>query len=252
MIGAFNLKLFSNDISKLSTIKDEKSKSNSRFEELVDKIIDSKGGIDGDLLSNLYFDFRNVDVFISYSHNDEKIAKALANFLEKYFGFEVFLDCEVWKSSNELLNKIDNKYCLLNDKKSFSYEKRNFSTSHVHSILSTAIIRQISESKFVFFLNTINSVKTIENVIKNKLQTNSPWIYEEIVFTDLLLKEREKGQKSASDDRILFEDTLSVRRTLPLDRFKNITLQDLLNLVTKKKYYNISGIKLFKELLKEN
>ena len=71
---------------------------------------------------------------------------------------------------------------------SYSYEKRNYSTSHVHMMLSVALTKMIDNTECLFFLNTPKSI-TPDTIIN---QTESPWIYSEITTSQLIRKKRLK------------------------------------------------------------
>ena len=64
----------------------------------------------------------------------------------------------------------------------FVDKKRNYSTSHVHMMLSVALTQMIDNTECLFFLNTPNSL-TPGTIIN---QTESPWIYSEIATTRLI------------------------------------------------------------------
>ena len=136
---------------------ERKNEQKLLIDDFLETVTNAEGVIDGEQLSRVWFPIDRYDIFLSYSHNDEDLAMLLVGFLENVFKLKVFMDALVWNSADELLKVIDNKYCLQEDKKHYDYRKRNFSTSHVHSMLSTAIAKAIDHSEVVFFLNTSNS-----------------------------------------------------------------------------------------------
>lgn len=140
------------------------------------------GSIDGTKMQQSWFPDINADIFISHSHSDKKKAIGLAGWLNKNFGLNVFIDSCVWGYSNELLKIIDDEYCKNTDNISYNYDKRNYSTSHVHMMLSTALSMMIDKTECLFFLNTPNSITT-KDVIGN---TKSPWIYSELATAELV------------------------------------------------------------------
>lgn len=169
------------------------------------------GVIDGKSLQEYTFpndtgaDFYHV--FISYSHNDTELARRLCAYLKDYCGLRVFLDCYVWKSADGLLKQIDDKYCKTSDKKHYVYGRRNFSTSHIHAMLSMAILDIINRTECCIFLDSEHSIR-IENLNNtNKARTLSPWIYEEISFMRYLpLQQSYLREKTfSSGARELFE-----------------------------------------------
>ena len=204
----YNVILNEND---LSDYDDDYILKQADLKAIVQK--NTKNGvIDGDAIINEIFNSKpDYDIFISYSHKDQKLAKRLANFLDQEFGLFVFLDCDFWQSSDDLLKEIDNKYCLNEDKKTYDYKKRNFSTSHIHAMLSASIVKTIASSKVCFFLNTKNSISSLDSTIVKK--TLSPWIFEEITVAKYLINNTNKK------NRVLLEDAkeLAVDYTLPLN-----------------------------------
>lgn len=191
MYTAYNLKLgidfFGNpeDYILIGKQRIKNLKKDAKTE--LEKFILPDGSIDGTNLSDKWFHKIQSDVFISHSHNDEDLAYALAGWLKDTFGLNVFIDEAIWGSADKLLRAIDKKYCWKQQSQTYSYEKRNLTTSHVHAMLATSIYSVMDKTEVVFFLNTEESVPTIENVIEeDSSYTLSPWIYEEIMATKLL------------------------------------------------------------------
>lgn len=118
----------------------------------LQNFIDEDGYIDGRMLQDNWFSTKSeYDVFLSHSHDDEEIAVALAGFLQKRLGLSTFIDSCLWGYSNDLLRKIDERYCLYSDRTSFDYDKRNYSTSHVHMMLSIALSEMMDQCEAIFF-----------------------------------------------------------------------------------------------------
>lgn len=191
MYTAFNVKIKLNDFANvndyISVGKQQKTKLNKLAQKEFEEFILSDDIIDGEKLSNAWFKTIDSDIFISHSHNDIDLAFALAGWLKKEFDLEVFLDEVVWGNADELLKKIDNKYCYQKDTKTYNYVKRNFTTSHVHAMLSTAIQSVMDNSEAIFFLNTDESFPSVSNVLnENSKYTLSPWIYQEVLNAKLL------------------------------------------------------------------
>lgn len=134
-----------------------------------------------------WFPIDDYDVFLSYSHDDEELALLFAGFLNYQFGLKVFIDELFWGSADTLLRKLDDKYCK-NNNGNYDYNKRNFTTTHVHAMLSTAIAKTINSSECIIFLNSEKSTYKVKEEV-DKDRTLSPWIYEEIFFTRLLVRE---------------------------------------------------------------
>lgn len=154
---------------------------NASKDELRRVLNGQNGKIDGSYLQSFWFptDFDGYyDIFISHSHNDLDKALALATWFEDYCGLNCFVDSFVWNSADELLKEIDNEYCLQTNRQLYDYNKRNFSTSHVHAMLSMAILDIIDKTECCIFIESENSL----DLSSIRTQTLSPWIYEEVSF----------------------------------------------------------------------
>src|SRR5690554_4831518 len=85
------------------------------FKQYTTKHLDKYVGIDGEIssteLENDWFKEMDAHIFISHSHNDTKAAIALAGYLADKHEIICFVDSCVWGYANDLLRKIDNKYC---------------------------------------------------------------------------------------------------------------------------------------------
>ena len=135
--------------------------------------------IDGTKLQEGWFPTKQkFNVFLSHSHDDENLAISLAGFLKEELNLDTFIDSCLWGYSNDLLREIDEKYCRNRNSTFFDYEKRNYSTSHVHMMLSIALSRMIDQCEAIFFLNSESSISLDEEVKKER--TSSPWLYSEL------------------------------------------------------------------------
>lgn len=144
------------------------------------------GVLKGSQLQSNWLPQVKADVFISHSHQDERLAVSIAGWLQEKFGLEVFIDSCIWGYADDLLWLIDNNYCLNPSGETYSYEKRNQSTSHVHMMLSTALSMMIDKAECLFFLNTPNTIQTTDATNK----TQSPWIYNEISMSAIIRKRK--------------------------------------------------------------
>lgn len=145
--------------------------------------------IDGSKLINDWFPSYEAQVFISHSHLDARTAKRLACWLKNTFNLTTFIDSTIWGSADELLNRIDNKYSVLRKDKdgttTYNYKTRNYTTSHVHMMLSTALVDIMNSTECIIFLNTPASLAV--NEVKDQ-KTNSPWIYNELKIASIIEK----------------------------------------------------------------
>lgn len=195
MYKGFNINItkefFEDEYNKYHTIG-EKLKINSEttaYDILNKYIMDDI--IDGNKIEDEWFKKQRADIFISYSHNDVDLVKTFAGWINKKFGLTVFFDEALWGKADDLLYEIDKKYCLNEDKSTYSYEKRNLSTSHVHSMLTVSIMKMIDLSECIFFINTEESIPITQKVIEgDKNYTMSPWLYQELsIVNNIQIKE---------------------------------------------------------------
>lgn len=138
--------------------------------------------LDGSKIINKWFPEFKAHIFLSHSHRDEETAIALAGWLYENFDIITFIDSCIWGYSNELIKMLDNEYSWLDKSNGiYAYEKVMNSTSHVHMMLATALSKMIDKTECLVFYNTPNSVKSYGNADK----TESPWIYSEIMFSQI-------------------------------------------------------------------
>lgn len=206
MFKGFNLEFSKNSTFKsfLRLYKEHGEILYNNKKKEVRQSLDTYLGVDGYLdctkLQEEWFPSVKSNVFISHSHNDEDLAIGLAGWLHKDFGLTTFIDSYVWGYCNDLLREIDNKYCKFPDQETYDYSKRNYSTSHVHMMLSTALTKMIDKTECIIFINTDKSIINTKDAIKTK--TQSPWIYAEILSTTLVkerMPERLKVKKSDNE-----------------------------------------------------
>lgn len=124
----------------------------------------------------------NYDIFISHSHANENLAIAFSSYLNKCYGLSCFIDSLIWGNVFDLQKIIDERYCGGEKDEdgnilTYSYEKRNFTTSHVHLMLNTALMQSMQAARIFIFLETPDSIN-FKN-IKDEW-TYSPWIYSEL------------------------------------------------------------------------
>lgn len=156
------------------------------------EFIYDNGHIDGTAMKSNWFQIEDVDVFISHSHQDINKVKAFAGWLYDEFDLTAFVDSCAWGYCNDLLKQIDDEHCKKKDGKTYDYDLRNYTTSHVHMMLSTALTEMIDNTECIMFYNTPNAVCLVDDLqtIKKekKKVTLSPWIYHELAMTSLVKK----------------------------------------------------------------
>lgn len=188
------------------------------------------GSLDGTEMQKNWFPSIPADVFLSHSHKDLDLTLALAGWLFKTFGLRPFIDSCVWGNADDLLKQIDDKYCLNPSGGTYSYEKRNGSTSHVHIMLSTALAMMIDNAECAWVLNTTNSITPSDAA----LRTASPWIFSEIATMQLIRRRpkaahRERLIKLAKGEirEWLNEGPLRITYEVPVESFTSIRYEIL-------------------------
>jgi hypothetical protein len=202
-------------------------KYKAEVKETLETFTSANGSLDGTQMQLKWFPQIRADVFISHSHKDEQMAITLAGWLSHHFGIKAFIDSCIWGYADDLLRIIDNQYCRQSNSGNYSYEKRNYSTSHVHMMLSTALSQMIDQTECLFFLNTPSSISVYKAVNK----TVSPWIYSEIATTQLIRKKipiRRKSKEFSKGGKIgSLDEGLNIEYKLDLNHLTDIDSNDL-------------------------
>lgn len=164
------------------------AKHEAEVQDCLSRYITEDGILNGSDLKEHWFSVSKKDIFISHSHKDINKVKAFAGWINETFGLESFIDSCSWGYCDELLRKIDDKYCYNARTQTYNYNLRNYTTSHVHMMLSTALSEMMDNTECIIFFNTPNSINMANELgkIKNQRKTLSPWIYHELLMTTLL------------------------------------------------------------------
>lgn len=155
---------------------------------ILDSYLLPNGNLDGSKMQDEWFPEMNADIFLSHSHSDKDNVLVLAGILKDVFGLTSFIDSSVWGYCGDLLIQIDKKLCKKNDGY-YDYHKRNYTTAHVHMMLTVALNQMIDKCECLMFVNTPNSISSEDAVSK----TESAWIYAEIATTRII--ERKNPRK---------------------------------------------------------
>ncbi|HIF9130284.1 TPA: hypothetical protein ACX6PG_002627 [Photobacterium damselae] len=223
-------------------IKDEIEEQEEKITcGLKDAYVDGFG-YDANALQDSWFPIvKGAHVFISHSHADKEFATNLAIWLKHYFNLNAFIDSHIWGYALKLQKKIDDKHCKNADNQSYSYEKRNFSTSHVHLMLANSLTLMLDECECLIFLETSNSLLSVDNSsdLTDASITASPWIMHELSTSGMLRingkifrKDLKAGIESLSKDSsdIILQDKspeFSAFYNLDLKKLPVITHEDL-------------------------
>ena len=198
--------------------------------ELSHIISPPEGIIDGDMLQQKWFPGQDhFDVFISHAHEDRKTAKKLASYLYRYCGYNCFIDSNVWNNADKLHSDLDDIYSLDKDG-NINYRKSQYSSSHVHSMLTMAIMDMIDQCAFFIFIESGYSLNL--NSIKSYDRTFSPWLYDEINIANKI-RRKEVGQRLFSEGtQHINESQLRISRAVDTKSYKVLTKSFVENLVS--------------------
>lgn len=194
------------------TIKSYKSKYDKILINLENLFLNSEEAFDVDKINKELFSDVQPDIFLSHSHADEKDVIKLAAKIELHTGLSVFVDSCVWANAYSLLQKIDDKYCYQSATQTYSYQKRNHTTSNVFMILNAALHRVINSCEVLLFLGTDNSIN-IQDLLTSEKYISSPWIFSELQFANLVERippNRYKLTFESFDNAGLAEDSSSI------------------------------------------
>jgi len=179
MYKAFNLEIPESDFGPLYNFEYEawRTEQKQSTQESLEKYITTQKNINVSTMEEDWFPQVKADIFLSHSHKDHQKAERLANYLWDNFKLKAFIDADLWGFADDLLRKIDDKYCYSSESDTYSYASRNITTSHVHMILAIALQKMIDQTECTFLINTPNS---ITNPVHDANSTYSAWIYLEI------------------------------------------------------------------------
>ncbi|MFB2701912.1 hypothetical protein [Aeromonas veronii] len=160
-----------------SSLHVEKQRAREKLREFY---IDGFDKIDAKSLKNMWFPSYEIPshVFISHSHKDIEKAETFAAWLKSEFNIDSFIDSNIWGFAEELMMEINEAHSKISNNL-YSLEKANYTSSHVHMMLSSALTEVIDSCECLFFLNTNNSLTSDET-------TCSPWIMHELLVSKVI------------------------------------------------------------------
>ena len=213
-------------------------KDKEQIKNVLREFLNYEGELEGNKIIEEWFTSGKYDIFLSHSHKDEELAIAIAGMLNEKFGLKVFIDSQVWGYIYDLQKEIDDEYCKNEGKEnSYSYDKRNVSTSHVHLMLSNALRKMIDSCNFFFFLDSQNSLKYVN--INSEDATFSPWINLEIEITNTIRIKKIEEVKFFHENYVGNEDsTLSIIYKPEFNNFITLEYEDIKFARTKEEFLN--------------
>lgn len=195
----------------------------SNIIDSIDSFIETEYTFDGNALINKWFPKLNrPDIFISHSHDDENLAKALAMWLEDTFSLTSFIDSTVWGDFTLLRKKINN-YFITKLGSTYDCDQQDRVSQHVMMMLNASLMEMMDRCQCLFFLNTPNSisVKTVRNN-----STYSPWIFSEIGMFNCIQK---KTPAIKSIESGHYKEFANIAYQLDLTQLTELTATDLIN-----------------------
>ena len=193
MYSKFNYKPSQKMIREFLKFKNKGTDIYSKFElesrKCLKEFIKENGHINGDDIKDHWFQVQKADIFISHSHQNLEEVKAFAGWLHEEFGLNAFIDSCSWGYCDDLLREIDQKFSYNEASGLYDYRLRNYTTSHVHTMLSLALTEMIDKCECVIFFNTpesINISTAIDEIRNEKQVTISPWIYHELSMASMV------------------------------------------------------------------
>ena len=148
---------------------------------------------------------------------------SLAGWLKENFGLVSFIDSTVWGYADKLLKEIDMEYCALQSGR-FNYKMRNYSTAHVHMMLSSALACMMDKCECLFFVNTPQSFFPEKEMQEGK--TLSPWIFFEI-STSKIIRRKPADLVSRKLSLETIDESLVVEYQLDLNHLSEIDITTL-------------------------
>jgi len=222
-------RIFQDANTKIGTRLNESNKMVVR--DSLEPFIGIDGVVDGSKLQEHWFPKIKADVFISHSHQDEKTALALAGWLQRNFKLKPFIDSCVWGFADQLLREID-KGCLNKNRKTYNYQKRNGTTSHVHMMLSTALGKMIDSTECLIFLNTPQSITT-----KNAVDTTqSPWLFAELSMASIIRRTAPIRPRIISEKFTTEQDQKEITSAHKFQYRVDLTPMECINCTTLKRW----------------
>lgn len=214
------------DASLEQVARDLREARRKQVQKRLEAFLADDGSIDGTKLQDDWFPEIHADIFLSHSHADETQALRLAGWIKSRFNLDVFIDSSVWGNASELLQAIDERYCKNPDGQTFSYERRNLSTSHVHMMLATALAKMIDGAECAWVLNTANSITSKEAIDSTK----SPWLFSEIAAMHVVRRrtpEFHRGRTKIAKAQREMVEALSITHQVSLKSFTRLDVAAL-------------------------
>lgn len=204
------------------------------IKSILEKNIVNTKTLNADKIKGDWFPIIKSDIFISHSHKDLNIVKKLSKILSKYLKLKVFVDSEVWKYSDDLVQQIEQE-CYESGYP--VHDNHDKIVAHVNIMLASALTKMLNNTECVIFLNTNNSL--IPDKYFPSRQTDSPWIYHELFTTSLLPIHT---PKRTMDQRVVNEASqFQIVHTVPLEHLTDLSGIEFKNWTEKVKNSHVEN-----------
>lgn len=145
-------------------------------EEMLRRYEESDGCIRAeDIMDDLFSEY-DADFFLSHSHKDLPEVTAFAGYLD-WLGRKPFVDAFVWGSASELLEKVNDRYSR-EPNGALNYKGVLHDAAQIYMILNGALINMMNKTTNYVLLESSESIQGGD--------TDSPWIYSEILYSRIL------------------------------------------------------------------
>lgn len=205
----------------------KKVENHIRWVVAHDELFASKYEVCGDGILEDFFPDVDVDVFISHSHDDLDLAKAVAGYIQSKSRSLCFIDSCVWGNIDILLKNLNEKFCQKSINL-YDYDTSNHVTKHALIMLTTALSRIMFKASIFIFLNTRKSIVKRED--DGRYYIKSPWLYHELSFSrimhdqQMLIPENfSENQKRAN----VWLNRVDIMYRAPVEHLTEISVADL-------------------------
>lgn len=147
--------------------------------------------VDGSKIQKDWFPEVDADIFLSHSSADKELVNAIAGRLNDNFNLKCFVDSNIWCYAGNISEMLNSNYSNKRSDGNGGYlynHKRCLKVSeHVDTMLNIALQKMIDKCESVFLINTEKSIH-INSDSKSVDITYSPWIYSELVCSEIVRK----------------------------------------------------------------
>lgn len=194
--------------------------------------------LDATQLEDEWFPHVNADIFLSHSHADEYLVKDFAKMLYGTYRLRTFVDSLYWKYSNDLLKLLDHIYSIDEEDGKLKYEKCVTSSSHVNMLLSCALQKMIDKTECFIFLESGNSLRS-RSMGESMRTTYSPWIYQELLSSEMLRRKSKEEHRKRYRYAILNEEyELKISYPAPVGNLNELYAKNFQDIPSSATKYN--------------